>query len=77
MKFFHTKINQVLGGGLLGGTNTYSGFSQSSLYSTMSTGNQGGLLGDGLGNGLGTCLRGVLGSSLRGGLGSGSNSLYS
>ena len=64
---------QGLGGGLLGGTNTYSPYSTSSLYSTMSTGSQGGLLGGGLGNGLGT----GLGSGLGGGLGSGSRNLYS
>jgi hypothetical protein len=68
---------QGLGGGLLGGTNTYSPYSTSSLYSTMSTGSQGGLLGGGLGNGLGTGLGTGLGSGLGGGLGSGNRNLFS
>ena len=61
-------------GGLLGGTNTYS---QSSLYSAMSLGTQGVLLGGGFGNGLEACIKGGLGSSLRGGLGSGGHKIYS
>ena len=61
---------QGLDGGLLGRTNTYNPYSQSSLYSTMSTGSN---LGGPYGNGLGT----DFGTGLGGGLGSGNRSLFS
>jgi hypothetical protein len=61
---------QGLDGGLLGRTNTYNPYSQSSLYSTMSTGSN---LGGPYGNGLGT----DFGTGLGGGLGRGGSSLFS
>ena len=61
---------QGLDGGLLGRTNTYNPYSQSSLYSTMSTGSN---LGGPYGNGFGT----DLGTGLGGGLGRGGSSLFS
>ena len=65
---------QGLEGGLLGRTNTYNPYSQSSLYSTMSVGNNlGGPYGNGLGTGLGTGLGGGLGN----GLGRGGSNLFS
>jgi hypothetical protein len=61
---------QGLDGGLLGRTKTYNPYSQSSLYSTMSTGSN---LGGPYGNGLGT----DFGTGLGGGLGRGGSSLFS